>query len=118
MDAATLGAALAALPTQRTTRNAASEALAIAAEILKPSYRIAKTLAAALRRSIWPDLAAKDITYALARAGDRMILYDDIKKEYHAAQESVLEMEKRLPWTTEGWQPEVDEQTRMRLYTA
>ena len=106
------------MPTQRTTRNAASEALAIAAEILKPSYRIAKTLATALRRSFWPDLAAKDITYALARAGDRMILYDDIKKEYHAAQESVLEMEEKLPWPTEGWQPEVDEQTRVRLHTA
>ena len=109
---------MAALPTQRTTRNAASEALAIAAEILKPSYRIAKTLATALRRSFWPGFAAKDITYALARAGERMILYDDIRKEYHAALEAVLEMEEKLPWPTEGWQPEIDEQTRMRLYTA
>ena len=46
-----------------------------------------------------------------------MIVYDDIRKEYHAALESVLEMEK-LPWPTEGWQPEIDEQTRLRLYTA
>ena len=122
MDAATLGAVLAALPTQRTMRNTACEALAIAAEILKPSYHIAKTLATALRRSIWPG-TSKDLAYALARAGERMILYDDIRKEYHAALETVLEMEDRLRWPTEGRQQEAEhpyviEQTRMRLYTA
>ena len=96
---------MAAITTQRTTRSTASEALAIAVEILKPSYRIAKTLAMALRRSFWPGFASRDITYALARAGERMIVYDDIRKEYHAALESVLDMEEKLPWPTEGWQP-------------
>ena len=47
-----------------------------------------------------------------------MIVYDDIRKEYHAALESVFDMEEKLPWPTEGWQPELDEQTRLRLYTA
>ena len=118
MDAATLGAAMAAITTRRTTRNTASEALSIAVEILKPSYRIAKTLAMALRRSFWPGFESRDITYALARAGERMIVYDDIRKEYQAALESVLHIQETLSWPTEGWQPEIDEPSRLRLYTA
>ena len=118
MDAATLGAAMAAITTRRMTRSAASEALSIAVENLKPSYRIAKTLAMALRRSFWNGFETGDHTYALARAGERMIVYDDIRKEYHAALESVFDMEEKLPWPTEGWQPELDEQTRLRLHTA
>ena len=122
MDAATLGAVLAAMPTQRTMRNAACEALTIAAEILKPSYHIARSLATALRRSIWSG-TSKDLAYALARAGDRMILYDDIRKDYHAALKTVFEMEDELRRPTQGGQQEAEdtdamEQTRMRLYTA
>ena len=95
---------MAAITPQRTTKNTASEALAIAVEILKPNYRIAETLAKALRRSLWPGFASRDITYALARAGERMIVYDDIRKEYHAALESVLEMEEN----SHGPQMQVD----------
>ena len=119
MDAATLGAASAALTSPRTTRCTASEALSIAVENLRPSYRIAKTLAMALRRSLWNGFEVKEHTYALARAGDRMIVYDDIRKEYNAALETVLNLEENLPWTTEGAKhPEIDEQAKLRLYTA
>ena len=122
MDAATLGAVLAALPTQRTMRNSVCEALALAAETLKPSYLIAKTLATALRRSIWAG-TSKDLAYALARAGDRIRLFDDRRKEYHAALRMSLEKEAKLRWSTEEGQqeaehPDVIEQIRMRLYTA
>ncbi len=122
MDAATMGAVLAALPTQRTMKNAACEALAIAAEILKPSYHTARIFATALRQSIWSG-TSKDLAYALARAGDRMILYDDIRKDYQAALKAVLEMEDGLRWPTQGRLQEAEytyaiEQTRMRLYTA
>ena len=122
MDAATMGAVLAALPTQRTMKNAACEALAIAAEILKPSYHTARIFATALRQSIWSG-TSKDLAYALARAGDRMILYDDIRKDYQAALRAVQEMEDGLRWATQGRLQEAEytyaiEQTRMRLYTA
>ena len=112
---------MAAITTQKATRNTASEALSIAVELLKPSYRIANSLARALRRALWPGQVTRDITYALARAGERMIIYHDIRKEYHAALESVQDMEDRLPWPAEGClrgQPEIEEQPRMRLYTA
>ena len=117
MDAAAMGAVLAALLTQRTMKNSVSEALALAAETLKPSYPNAKTLATALRRSIWAG-TSKDLAYALARAGDRIILYDDRRKEYHAALRMVLELEAKLRWSTqEGQQeaehPDVIEQIRI-----
>ena len=122
MDAATMGAVLAALPTQRTMKNAACEALAIAAEILKPSYHTARIFATALKQSIWSG-TSKDLAYALARAGDRMILYDDIRKDYQAALRAVQEMEDGLRWATQGRLQQAEytdaiEQTRMRLYTA
>ena len=112
---------MAAITTQRATRNTASEALSIAVELLKPSYRIASTLAMALRRALWPGLVARDITYALARAGERIKDYHNIRKEYHAALASVLDMEDKLPWPEEGClqgQPEIEEQPRLRLHTA
>ncbi len=119
MDAATLGAASAAITSLRTTRCMASEALSIAVENLRPSYRIAKTLAMALRRALWNGFEAGDHTFALAKAGERMIVYDDIRKEYNAALETVLDMEEKLPWPTEGARhPEIDEQAKLRLYTA
>ena len=90
MDAATLGAVLAALPTQRTMKNSVSEALALAAETLKPSDLNAETLATALRQSIWAG-TSKDQAYALARAGDRIIVFYDKRKEYHAALRMNLE---------------------------
>ena len=119
MDAATLGAASAAITSLRTTRCMASEALSIAVENLKPSYRIAKTLAMALRRALGNGFEPGDHTLALAKAGERMIVYDDIRKEYNAALETVLDMEEKLPWPTEGARhPEIDEQAKLRLYTA
>ena len=90
MDAATMGAVLAALLTQRTMKNSVSEALALAAETLKPSYLNAKTLATALRRSIRAG-TSKDLAYALARAGDRIILFYGRRKEYYAALRMNLE---------------------------
>ena len=75
MDAATLGAASAAITSPRTTRCMASAALTIAVENIKPNYRIAKTLAMALKRAL---LIEDDIT-AFAKAGERMLVYDDIR---------------------------------------
>ena len=90
MDAATMGAVLAALLTQRTMKNSVSEALALAAETLEPSDLDAETLATALKQSIWAG-TSKDQAYALARAGDRIILFYDKRKEYHAALRMNLE---------------------------
>ena len=116
-----MGAVMAAISTQRATRNTASEALSIAVELLKPSYRIASTLAKALKLALWPEQKARDITYALARAGERIMTYHVIRQEYHAALAAVQDMEDHLPWPAEGClkgQPEIEEQPRLRLHTA
>ena len=72
----------------------ASAALSIAVENLKPNYRIAKTLAMALMKA----LRVEGYIPAFAKAGERMLVYDDIKKEYNAALEAILDMEEKLPW--------------------
>ena len=117
---------MAAITTQRATRNTAGEALSIAVELLKPSYRTASTLAKALKLALWPEQKARDITYALARAGERIMTYHVARQEYHAALAAVQDMEDNLPGTagaslnTTIWrgQPEIEEQTRLRLHTA
>ena len=117
---------MAAIPLQKTTRNTAGEALSIAVELLKPSYRIANTLAKALKLALWPEQKAKDITYALARAGERILTYHYIRQEYHTALAAVQDMEENPPWlagaspNTAFWRGRqvIEEETRQRLHTA
>ena len=78
MDATTMGAVLAAMPTQRALKYSVSEALTLAAETLKP---------ATLKRSPWlrrsgnlTGSAPDDRAWAHARAGDRVILCYDPKE--------------------------------------
>ena len=122
MDAATMGAVMAALPTQKTIKSVAGEAIAIAVELLKPSYHTARILATALKRAIWTR-TARDLAPTLARAGERMMLYEDLRRDYQAALNAVLQMEYGYRWDTPmQWQEAEDtdevKQTRMRLYTA
>ena len=115
MDAATLGAAAAAITSPKTTRCMVSMALSIAVDDIKTNYSTAKTLAMALRRALW----AEGYLPAFAKAGERMLVYDDLRKECNAALDEVLEVEDERPWPTEGVrQPEIDEQAALRLYTA
>ena len=117
---------MAAIPPQKTTRNTAGEALSIAVELLKPSYRIANTLAKALKSALWPEQKAADITYAMARAGERILIYHYIREEYHTALAAVQNMEENPPWLagaspgTALWRGRqvIVEERRQRLYTA
>ena len=115
MDAATLGAAAAAITSPRTNGCMASMALAIAVDDNKTSLRTAKSLAEALKTALeWAGYIP-----ALIKAGERMLIYDDIRKEYNAALEEVLDLEDKLPWPPEGERrPEIDGQAKLRLYTA
>ena len=91
-------AAMAAIPMQKTTISTAGEALSIAVELLKPSYRVAHTLAKALKLALWPEQKAGDITYALARAGERILIYHYIREEYLAALAAAQEEEENPSW--------------------
>ena len=98
MDAATLGAAAAAITSPRTTRCMASMALAIAVDDNKTSLRTANSLAKALKTALeWAGYRP-----ALMKAGERMMIYDDIRKEYNEALDEVLDLEEKLPWPGEG----------------
>ena len=88
MDAATLAAAAAAITSPRTTRSAASAALAIAVDDTKTSLRTAKSLAVALKTA----LGLAGYLPALISAGERMLVYDDINSEYIAAAEAAIDL--------------------------
>ena len=115
MDAATLGAAAAAITSPRTTRCMASMALAIAVDDNRTSLRTASSLAMALKTALeWAGYRP-----ALVKAGERMLIYDDIRKEYNAALDEVLDLEDQLPWQAEGDRcPGINGRAKLRLYTA
>ena len=115
MDAATLAAAAAAITSPRTTRSAASAALAIAVDDTKTSLRTAKSLAVALKTA----LGLAGYLPALISAGERMLVYDDINSEYIAAAEAAIDLEDMLPFPAEGCRGgEIDGRAQLRLYTA
>ena len=120
-----MGAAMAAIPMQKTTISTAGEALSIAVELLKPSYRVAHTLAKALKLALWPEQKAGDITYALARAGERILIYHYIREEYLTALAAAQEVEENPSWLalcpdTAPWRGRqlIMEERRQRLHTA
>ena len=115
MDAATLTAAAAAITSPRTTRSAASVALAIAVDDSKTNMRILKTLATALQTA----LGLAGYLPALVSAGERMLIYDEINKEYIEAMDAAINLQELLPYPTEGCrEEEIDEQAQLRLYAA
>ena len=115
MDAATLAAAAAAITSPRTTRCMASVALAIAVDGNKTSLRTANSLAVALKTA----LGQVGYIPALIKAGERMLVYDDINSEYMAAAEAAIDLEDMLPFPEEGCRGgETDGEAQLRLYTA
>ena len=100
MDAATIAAVAAAITSRLTARSVASAALAIALEDSKASLRILTMLAKAVRKA----MIEGDYLPALISAGDRMMIYNDINKEYVSAFEAAMDlhiMETALRLTTE-----------------
>ena len=87
MDAATISAVAAAIPPPVASRSTASAALAIALDISRTRLRTLKTLATALPTA----LGLGGYLPALISAGERMIVYNDITKEYGAAFEAAME---------------------------
>ena len=100
MDAATLSAAAAAIPTSRSARNAASAALAIAVDDSKSNLRTLKTLATALQTA----LGLAGYLPALISAGERMLIYDELHKEWIEAMDAVID-------------DDSDEQRHHKVYT-
>ena len=93
----------------------ASMALAIAVDDNRTSLRTASSLAMALKTALeWAGYRP-----SLIKAGERMLIYDDIKKEYNAALDEVLDLEEQLPWQAEGARcPGINGRAKLRLYTA
>ena len=100
MDAATLSAAAAAIPTSRSARNAASAALAIVVDDSKSNLRTLKTLATALQTA----LGLAGYLLALISAGERMLIYDELHKEWIEAMDAVID-------------DDSDEQRHHKVYT-
>ncbi len=87
MDAATISAAAAAISSPFATRSTASAALAIALDDSKTSLRTLKTLASALQTA----LGLGGYLPALISAGERMMIYNDINREYVSALDAAME---------------------------